>query len=686
MAIREIGASVTLDASTFKKEMSAVNSNLSGLQSEMKAVTAEFADNADSVEALTAKQKILDQLEDQQKVKLDALTKAYDEQAAATGENSVEADRLRKQLNDARTALAKTRTQIKENTEAQKELNSATKSGSESQDELKGKTDASSGAIGTLTERLKDYSKRQEERRKNSLTNQLKELAAAAIEAAHNVPVLGTALKGLEKGFKVTQSALSATAKGVAALTSAAAIGATALGTLAAAGISTLSHYATDAAERTQKAMEQAEEYQKAAEEAAANGDLETAEKLRQQAAEASAQIDQRFSSLATNLLNLSSASQAAKDALGTLLLPALEALSGEGAALLQGFSKDLAACEGDTEKMAAVISKYIKKAAELLKKELPNLIRLGSDILKALVEGIGDALPELMDTAGEIMEMLIDGLVTHADEIGETAADIVTKLVTFLIDHAPDLLIAGVELLTSLVTGISEHIDEIVDAISGAVDAIIEWLSTDDNLLTLVEAAIHIVSALAKGLIENAGKLIEKLPDLVRSIIDWFKEPKNLESLKEGALALITSLADALIAAADALWDVGVAIVDAIWGGVESAWHEFATWFENAVSGLANFDPFGVLSSPEEIEGFFNKVRAEGQAKHAGGLNFVPYDNYPAILHRGERILTAAENAAQDSGAGGNTVNITINARELSRAQTNYFLRQADARLGAKA
>jgi predicted nucleic acid-binding Zn-ribbon protein len=66
MAIREIGASVTLDASTFKKEMSAVNSNLSGLQAEMKAVTAEFADNANSVEALTAKQKILDQAEAQQ--------------------------------------------------------------------------------------------------------------------------------------------------------------------------------------------------------------------------------------------------------------------------------------------------------------------------------------------------------------------------------------------------------------------------------------------------------------------------------------------------------------------------------------------------------------------------------------------------------------------------------------------
>lgn len=36
----------------------------------------------------------------------------------------------------------------------------------------------------------------------------------------------------------------------------------------------------------------------------------------------------------------------------------------------------------------------------------------------------------------------------------------------------------------------------------------------------------------------------------------------------------------------------------------------------------------------------------------HAFGLDRVPYDDYPALLHEGERVLTAAEARAQDAGA----------------------------------
>jgi tape measure domain-containing protein len=43
----------------------------------------------------------------------------------------------------------------------------------------------------------------------------------------------------------------------------------------------------------------------------------------------------------------------------------------------------------------------------------------------------------------------------------------------------------------------------------------------------------------------------------------------------------------------------------------------------------------------------------------HAAGLSYVPYDNYPALLHQGERVLTASENRNHGSGM---QVNITGN------------------------
>lgn len=38
---------------------------------------------------------------------------------------------------------------------------------------------------------------------------------------------------------------------------------------------------------------------------------------------------------------------------------------------------------------------------------------------------------------------------------------------------------------------------------------------------------------------------------------------------------------------------------------------------------------------------------------KHAWGLNRVPYDNFPALLHEGERVLTASQARAQNGGSG---------------------------------
>lgn len=51
------------------------------------------------------------------------------------------------------------------------------------------------------------------------------------------------------------------------------------------------------------------------------------------------------------------------------------------------------------------------------------------------------------------------------------------------------------------------------------------------------------------------------------------------------------------------------------------------------------------------------------GAASHAGGVDYVPYDNYLARLHEGERVMTKGENMG--SGSGVTIQNLTINASD---------------------
>lgn len=566
MAIREIGASITMDASTFKQEMSAVNSNLAGLQSEMKAVTAEFAENANSVDALTAKQKILDQQEQQQAEKVRALTQAYSEQCEATGENSVEADKLRKSLNNARADYAKTTQAVEKNAKALKEARTI------------------SGRLAEAKEKL-----------------------------AQKTEGVKKALDKAKPAAEAVGKAFSSSAKGVAALTTAGAAAATALGTLAVKGLGTLVGYAKEAAQ----AMD-------------ADGNL----------------INTQFSTLAENLTRLDAGATAAKTALGTLLLPALESLSGAGADLLEGFSKDLAECQGDTEKMGKVAAKYLKEAAKVLKEELPGLVSLGSDVLQALVEGLADAAPELLDTAEELLGMLMEGLVSSADSMGDTAADIVTQLLTFILENAPQLLTAGITILSSLISGISSNLPDLIPVAIDAIGQLLQALV--DNAPDLLVGGATMVLQLVEGLIDHIPDLVAAIPQLISDFIDGFTNSDALEDLLS----------------------IGSRVVNKILEGIKGAWDSIVEWLADHLGALA--DLIGLNG---------------GGSGHAGGLNYVPYDNYPARLHKGERVLTAAENASGAYGGGGNrTVNLTIHTQSMTRAQMDYWIRQVDEELGDSA
>ena len=75
--------------------------------------------------------------------------------------------------------------------------------------------------------------------------------------------------------------------------------------------------------------------------------------------------------------------------------------------------------------------------------------------------------------------------------------------------------------------------------------------------------------------------------------------------------------------------------------------------WFTKGLASSIMGNYIKDESSPEDVSYNANV--------HAYGLKYVPYDNYPALLHQGERVLTAEESRRQSrSGGGGLSVTIT--------------------------
>lgn len=100
--------------------------------------------------------------------------------------------------------------------------------------------------------------------------------------------------------------------------------------------------------------------------------------------------------------------------------------------------------------------------------------------------------------------------------------------------------------------------------------------------------------------------------------------------------------------------WDTVKAKASAIWGSIKQTLADFVSSaiekfneFRDRIENIWN-DVKSLLKSP--IKGTVNLIQkaisggSDNAKSHAAGLAYVPYDNYPALLHKGEAVLTRVE------------------------------------------
>ena len=211
MALREIGAKLTLEGEAeWKAQLSAADRELKVLKSELAATTAEFAGQADSLEALTEKQRIQSQMVDQQEEKVRALKDAVSQATEIWGENAKRTDSLKISLNNAEAALAKMKTELGQTTEAMEAAQTPAEDVAEDIGDIGDKAGETQSALETLAESealgiLKDAA--------DAVLEVLTDCVQKAIEAeaaqAESVEGAGTALATTQEKIDEAQGKLN---------------------------------------------------------------------------------------------------------------------------------------------------------------------------------------------------------------------------------------------------------------------------------------------------------------------------------------------------------------------------------------------------------------------------------------------------------------------------------------------
>lgn len=125
MAQPKIGVKVALDGEKeYKAALAEINSGLKVLKSELNLASEQFKNNANSVEALTQKNDVLDRSILTQQEKIDKLKEALQFAGQEFGESSTKTDYWKVALNNAEAELEKMRGELEASTDALKKVTS----------------------------------------------------------------------------------------------------------------------------------------------------------------------------------------------------------------------------------------------------------------------------------------------------------------------------------------------------------------------------------------------------------------------------------------------------------------------------------------------------------------------------------------------------------------------------------
>lgn len=616
----EVGAKLTVDGEKeFKSALSEISRGLSVAASEAKLTSAQYADNKDSVKSLTAQSEDYAKKIDLQKDKVETLTKALDNAKEVYGENSKQVDNWQIQLNKANAELIKTESAAKKNSEA---LKKAEKDG-KGFAALKGKYEEFQKAVS----KVKD---------EHSMTVKVidKAKSAAASFAKTGLKAIGGAATGAVAGVGAVTATATAAGKALydAAFNAA---------------------QAGDAIDEASQRMGMgAEKYQELTYAAKMSGvetaTLETAAK-KLQSTGSKLDLSQAIDQVAS-IKDESQRTAKAVELFGSKAAYSMGPMLGQGTEAIKEL-KDQA------QSFGLVMSDEAVAASASFNDALDNMTgkmdavknNISAQFLPGITE-VMDGVTALFTGEDGAEQKIIDGVESITEMAGTT-----TTIVTGIIEQlAGSVAETAPEIIDLLLTGIGDNLPKLADSALSIVGTLASSLLTEDNLSKLTGTAAELVTDLVGFLGDNVDLLINAAFDLITGFADGLLEDGNLGKLTTAAVDLVGNLAVGLIDNIPELIGAAGEICLALWQAIK----DYDWW------GLAK-KVFGKLkdSIKRMVTGDDDD---DSDGSHAGGLNYVPYDGYIAELHKGERILTAAQAAVTPRGD--NAADIRRLERKLDR------------------
>lgn len=326
-------------------------------------------------------------------------------------------------------------------------------------------------------------------------------------------------------------------------------------------------------------------------------------------------------------------------------------------------------------EKITSTIEKMIEKVKEIIE-SISNKIQEFLETLKNIADWINtNIIQPILSIVGPI--------VLKLGEIVAKIWEIITVLFGVLCQWIYDNVIAPiVEQIQAFIEDIKHFFQDVWNFIVELFSVVSQWVY--DNIITPIITAIQ---EFVQTVIQFAQDIWNKIVEIFSIVSEWFSN--TFTQAKDGIIAVFTPIiqwfsdrwndiknifsqvvnffSDTFQSACNGIknaFSTVTSFFQGIWNTIKDMFSRIGTTIGNGIGDAFRTVVNSIISFAENtINKLIRSINgAIGMINNIPGVNistiselniprlkigmpYVPYDDYPALLHKGERVLTAKEN-----------------------------------------